>query len=80
MTMTLLAIDDGLTNGNYNWADVFFLIATVFATLAGIAYLTGPAVIPDTSTPPSRYYRFGHWAAALVAIAVACTAFALFLL
>ena len=80
MNNILLAVDDGITNANYNWADVFFLVATIAGALAALGYLVNPAIVPDTTTPPTRYYRRTHWAAALVAVAVACTAFALFLL
>lgn len=77
---TLIAVDDGLTNGNYNWADVWFLVAAIAAVLATVAYLVNPADVPNTTTPPSRYYRYTHWAAALVAFAIASIAFAWFLL
>jgi len=72
----LLAVDDGLTNGNFNWADVFFLVGTIFAALAALAYVMGVTVTAD----PARPVRYHAWAPALVAFAVAFTAFGLFLL
>ena len=78
----LLAVDDGLTNANLNMADVFFLIATAFGALAGLAYVAGfPVAGTDPDLPaPHRYARYSHWAAAFVAFAVACIAFGWFLL
>lgn len=78
MNTLLLAVDDGLTNANYNWADVFFLAGLVFAVLAGLAYVTGHPVAEGA--PANRYGRYSHWAAALLAFGVACIAFGLFLL
>ena len=74
----LLAVDDGLTNANYNMADVFFLIGMVLGALAGLAYVAGFPVAEGR--PANNWGRYSHWAAALVAFAVACVAFGLFLL
>jgi hypothetical protein len=78
MNTLLLAVDDGIAQANYDWADGFFLLAVVLAALAGLAYITGHPVAGTNE--PGRYARYSHWAAALVAFAVAATAFALFLL
>lgn len=75
MNTALTAIDDGWTNANYNWADLFFVVATALALLAAVGYFT---VAPPTGQPPTR--RLAHWAAGLLALAIAATAFALFLL
>jgi hypothetical protein len=34
----MFAIDDGITSGNLNAADVFFLIATIVAVAAGFLF------------------------------------------
>jgi hypothetical protein len=79
MNRLLLAVDDGWTNANYNWADLFFIVATALALLAAFGYLT--PVRTTTTTETGHVHRgLAHWAAGLLAIAVACTAFALFLL
>ncbi len=36
MNPTLIAVDDGLFSGNYNLADVLFLIAVIAAVLSAI--------------------------------------------
>lgn len=73
----LLAVDDGLANANYNWADIFFLVGTVLALFAAFAYApTGH--VHTTDAPAHRHYT--SWAATLLSVAVACVAFALFLL
>ena len=77
MNTLLLAVDDGLTNGNYNWADVFFLVGTIAAVLAALAYVTGNTTTVDNNPPRYHYHA---WAPALVAFAVGCIAFAFFLL
>lgn len=74
----LFAIDDGLTNGNLNVADIFFLLGTIFGALAGLAYVAGFPVAEGAT--PNQWHRYSHWAAALVAFAVACIAFGFFLL
>jgi len=61
--MNLLAVDDGIWQGNVNLADVFFLFATILAVLAAIAY----AVV---SVPAAR------WAPVLLSLAVGCGMFA----
>lgn len=78
MNHLLLAVDDGWTNANYNWADLFFIVATALALLAAFGYLTPVRTTVDDGTP--HRHGLAHWAAGLLAIAVACTAFALFLL
>ena len=82
MNSILLAVDDGLTNANYNMADVFFLIGAAFAVLSGLAYVTGfvATVSTDPNPPNPPYGRYHQWAPALLAFAVAAVAFALFLL
>ena len=79
MNSILLAVDDGLTNANYNWADVFFLIGTIVAVFSAIAYFTGVSATTTTTTNPPRYH-YHAWAPALVAFAVACATFGFFLL
>ena len=76
MNSLLLAVDDGIANANYNWADVFFLVGAILAVFAGIAYAMG--VTGTVSDPPHRGFHL--WAPALVALAVGFTAFGLFLL
>ena len=73
MNALLLAVDDGLTNANFNWADIMFLLGTIFAVLGALSY----APVPQTD-PPRRSY--GHWGPVLVALAVGFIAFGLFLL
>jgi hypothetical protein len=79
MNHLLLAVDDGWTNANYNWADLFFVVAAALALLAAFGYLTPVRTTADTN-PPHRVHGLAHLAAGLLALAVACTAFALFLL
>jgi hypothetical protein len=78
MNALLLAVDDGWTNANYNWADLFFIVATGLAVLAAIGYLTTTHPAPAADHP--RRYTLAHYAAGLLALAVACVALALFLL
>ena len=84
MNPILLAVDDGLTNANYDMADVFFLISVALAVLSGLAYATGLVGTVDTDNDPAPrvrpYGRFHAWAAALLAFAVGAVAFAWFLL
>jgi hypothetical protein len=35
---TLIAVDDGIWSGNYNLADVFFLIAVILAVISALAH------------------------------------------
>jgi len=79
MNTLLLAVDDGWTAANYNWADLFFIVATALALLAAFGYLTPVRTTVDTDAHVHRH-GLAHWAAALLALAVAATAFALFLL
>lgn len=75
----LLAVDDGLTNGNYNWADVFFIAATILAVLAAVIHAVGvPAPRDDVAGRP--VYHYHHHSFTLLALAVACIAFGWFLL
>jgi len=76
MNSILLAVDDGIANANYNWADVFFLVATVLALFAAAAFATG---VRPAGNPPARvgWHAYAH---AILAVAVAGIAFALFLL
>ena len=71
---TLLAVDDGLTNANYDAADWAFLVGLILAGLAAVAY-----AVPAKTTDPPRY-AYARWAPALVAAAVALVAFGLLLL
>jgi hypothetical protein len=73
MNTLILAVDDGLTNGHLNWADILFLLGAIFAVLGALSY----APIPQTD-PPRRAY--GHWGPVLVALAVGFISFGLFLL
>jgi hypothetical protein len=84
MNAILLAIDDGWTAANYNWADTFFIVGAVIALIAAFIYFAG---VPTTRTanpdppPHSGYHvRWHGWAPGLLALAVASVAFALFLL
>ena len=76
----LLAVDDGLTNANYNWADIFFLVGAIAAVFSAIAYFLGITGTVEPANPPRPYARYHQWAPALLAFGVACIAFALFLL
>jgi len=58
MNTLLLAVDDGITNNNWNAADVFFLIGLGLAVIAGLGYAAGVASVarrtddtPGTGTP-----------------------------
>ena len=53
----LLAVDDGLTNANYDMADVFFLIAAALAVLSGLAYATGNVGTVTTDNDPAPRAR-----------------------
>ena len=80
---TLLAIEDGIVNGNLDMADVFFIIGTILAVVAGLAYASGvTGTTSENHAPgtPRAGYRYHLWAPALVAFAVAAVAFGLFLL
>ena len=79
--MSALLADDGLTNANFDMADVFFLIGTALAVLSGLAYATGfVATTADPAAARPPYARYHQWAPALLAFAVAAVAFAWFLL
>ena len=80
MNGILLAVDDGIANANYNWADVFFLIGTILALFSFIAYATGNTGTVTADATHRPYARYHAWAPALLALAVTCVAFALFLL
>jgi len=58
-----LAADDGIWQGNFDLADLFFLIATVLAVLATILY--------------TRWTEPNHtrWAPVSLSAAVACASF-----
>jgi hypothetical protein len=57
--MNLLAVDDGIWQGNFDLADVFFALATILAVLSAIAY----ARVPDDP-------RSARWAPVALALAV----------
>lgn len=63
----MIAIDDGITTGNLNAADVFFLIATIVAVIAAGLYA---AVNPKTV----------RWAPVALALGLACVSLGLLLL
>ena len=58
----MLAVDDGIAQGNLNLADVFFLIGTILAFLAGF--------LAANATPnATRWHMVAGWfALALVAL------------
>ena len=58
----LMAVDDGLFSGNYNLADVFFLIAVIAAVLSAIG-----------AFGTNQLSKHAGW---LLSTAVACAAFA----
>lgn len=70
---TLYAVDDGIANGNLNWADVFFLIGTVLALLAALAAW-------PTATADHPGNAVARWLHVLLCLAVGCVAFGFFLL
>jgi hypothetical protein len=63
---SLLAVDDGITSGNLNAADIFFLIAVILAIVS--------ALIAWRPAPESR------WAGPLLSLALAAAALGLLLL
>lgn len=69
----MFAVDDGISSGNLNAADIFFLLGVIFGFIA--ALLTAAAATPRTpaSRVPSYASVFG-WAA------VGCIAFGFLLL
>jgi hypothetical protein len=95
MNTLLLAVDDGITNNNWDAADVFFLIGVACAVIAGLGYAAGVAAVarktddtPAHGVPvtnvqgvPVRgwHYHLHQWAAALLAFAAGSIAFGLFL-
>jgi len=64
----MIGVDDGLSAGHLDWADIFFLVGAILAVLVGIGHVVG--VSADKA----------KWLPALLAIAVGFTAFGLFLL
>lgn len=62
----MLALDDGLTTGNFNAADIFWLIGAILGLISAICY----AVV----SPPAA-----RWAPVALALAVGFVAFGLFL-
>jgi hypothetical protein len=74
---TLLAVDDGLVNAEYNWSDIWFLVATVLAVIAAASYWPTTATTGVDSRP---VWPLARWAGVALALAVAATAFAFFLL
>jgi hypothetical protein len=70
MTPLLLAVDDGLTSGNLNAADIMFAIAAVLCLIAAVLLHPRP-----TTAPPYPVHGFS-----VLALAVGLTAFGLFLL
>jgi len=66
MNQTLIAVDDGLTSGNLNAADIFFLIAVILAVVS--------ALIGWRPAPESR------WAGPLLSLAIAFAALGLLVL
>lgn len=63
----MIAVDDGISSGNFNAADVFFLIGAILGVVAAVCY----AVV---SVPAAR------WAPVALSVAVGFAAFGLFLL
>jgi hypothetical protein len=67
----LFAVDDGIAQGNLNWADIFFLVGAIMAVLGGIlAY----ASMPSTTPPVAR------WPTPLAYVGLGLIGFGLFLL
>lgn len=67
----MLAIDDGIWTGNYNAADVLFLIAVILAALGTLLY-----AVAARRTHTERSVELVRWApvagwAAVVALSVA---------
>ena len=54
MNPILMAVDDGLTNNNWNAADIFFLIGLALAVISGLGYAAGVATVAhrEDDTPP----------------------------
>lgn len=46
----MIAVDDGLVNGNLNLADVFFLVGAILLALAAILYLMAHRPVPANGT------------------------------
>lgn len=64
----MLAVDDGLAQGNLDVADVFFLIGTIIGFIAAFLWARPPV--------GSRI----NWGPPLLCVAVACLGFGFFLL
>jgi hypothetical protein len=64
-----------IASGNVDTADVFFLIATILAVAAAVIYAlaTRPVSTSDTAV---RRVNTAVWAPVLVALSIACVAFA----
>jgi len=77
----LLAVEDGMVNGNVDLADVLFLAATILAVVAAILYAMATRPVTHTTndghvhgTHPSVWAPFAGW------LAVACFALGWFVL
>ena len=69
---TLLAVDDGLVNGNLNFADILFLVATVLFVIAAVMS------VPTRAAGSPVAGRAYVWVVGFIALA--CTTLAWFVL
>jgi hypothetical protein len=65
----MFAVDDGLTSGNFNVADVFFLIGAILGVIAAVL-----SIPRTTATPAHAWSSVAGW------LAAGFIAFGLFLL
>lgn len=69
----MLALDNGIANGNFNAADVFFLVGCILAAIAALA------AVPR-HVPPDGRYVVGAYAPVIGWLALSCIGLGLFLL
>ena len=77
----LLAVDDGMVNGNFDLADALFLVATILAVVAAILYALRTKPDAHTTVDHNNHVHAVHvsvWAPVVGWLAVACLAFGWF--
>jgi hypothetical protein len=71
----MIAVDDGLVNGNLNLADVFFLVAGILFALAAIL-----AYVYSRPRPNGAAVNVAWWPGVLTPLGLALVAFGWFVL
>ena len=71
MNPILMAIDDGIAQGESNMADAFFIVAIALAVLSGLAYATGNVGTVSDDPGADDLRPLARLATALLAFAVA---------